>query len=362
MVFVGYSAADQVLHDTFRSVYEEMEAAHRADRGELAIDDRSHLPAAANTTGRRDEDATAFFFDLAGVAGFHGAEIMSAASRAIGVPNPGRRDHPNRIAFNSRGTFPDLDACMVWLLHCVIRKRQRQALESDLGRAVTSLLRAPLAKSMVEKICSGFDALVNAEQMRLQGSAAARREEFERIVGWTQHFHVGLLREFAAAEELLRDFRPGRKLGQLRRWSWYYPTVDHPDWTAWSAVLELAIRHLTAHWRADEPGWLADATYAIPGDHPVVAFRGRSRPRTPSHLRILLKGFDRAGYPPRPNRPSRSHHDWALQIQAIPWIARECAGTPGADQILSWAAGAPPSDRGTLTRLLSRTFAVEQQA
>jgi hypothetical protein len=363
MVFVGYSAADQVLHDTFRSVYEEMEAAHRADRGELPTGEaQSSLPASERAAGRRDEDATAFFFDLAGVAGFHGAEIMSAASRAIGVPNPGRRDHPNRVAFNSRGTFPDLDACMIWLFHCVIRKRQRQALESDLGRSVTSLLRTPLAKSQLENICAGFDALVNAEQSRLRGSAAAGRESFERIIGWTQHFHVGLLREFAAAEELLRDFRPGRKLGNLRRWSWYYPTVDHPNWTAWSAVLELAIRRLTACWRGDEGGWLGDTTYAIPGDHPVVAFRGCSRPRTPSHLRILLKGFDRAGYPPRPATPSRSHHDWALQIQAIPWISQELAGTPGADQILRWASGSAGADEATLTRLLARGFDREQRA
>jgi hypothetical protein len=351
MAFCGYSGADPVLHDTFRSVYEEMERSHQRHRHGVMGAARPQ-PAALS-----DEDAPAFFFDLASAAGFHAAEIMGAASRGVGIEHPLRREHPNRIAYNGKGTFPDLDDSMVWLLHAVIRERQRQAIETDLGRTVASLLGRPCPRSTSVAILKSFDKLLADERSRVENLAPAGRGAFDRVVSWTQEFHVGLLREFAIAEQLLRDFRPGQRLQQLRRWPWYYPTSDHPEWTAWSAVLELAIRRLTASWRRAPSQWATDATYAVGGEHPTVAYQGSPRPRTPSHLTILLHGFQRPGYPPRPT-PSRLHHNWELDVSAIPWAAQCRGGTPGVEALLLWAAGlGRQPDSASITRFLDPTGA-----
>ena len=59
-----------------------------------------------------------------------------------------------------------------------------------------------------------------------------------------QHFHAGLLREFAAADVMHRRQGPGAELAMLRKHCWYYPAGQDTGWTAWGAVVELALRRL----------------------------------------------------------------------------------------------------------------------
>src|SRR4029077_18373413 len=71
IVLCGYSGTDPVVHDTFRTVYEEI-SSHRPPK----LDDASAKNAASPT------DTRAFFTGAAGKAEFAGLEILRAGSRA----------------------------------------------------------------------------------------------------------------------------------------------------------------------------------------------------------------------------------------------------------------------------------------
>ena len=71
MVLCGYSGADPVLHDTFRTVYEEIRA---QDRGRVST--------------QQPDKVRAYFTGGATSREFYGIEILRAASRAAGIENP----------------------------------------------------------------------------------------------------------------------------------------------------------------------------------------------------------------------------------------------------------------------------------
>src|SRR5258707_6993424 len=108
VVFCGYSLQDPVIHDTFRTVYEDM--AQQLQRGERTV----HLP-----EERSEKDAPAFF--LAPGSGqqreFHGMEVLQAATRAIGASAKQFDRHPNylRFRFRNEAKFPRLDEQLQWL-------------------------------------------------------------------------------------------------------------------------------------------------------------------------------------------------------------------------------------------------------
>jgi SIR2-like protein len=105
IVFAGYSGADPVIHDTFRTVYEEV-ASYRTANADAPAgpDDAIH--------GAR---ARAFFTDREQVGSFHGLEILRAASTAAGDPSSDVTDHPNLLTFflGDTGQFPAIDELFV---------------------------------------------------------------------------------------------------------------------------------------------------------------------------------------------------------------------------------------------------------
>jgi hypothetical protein len=91
VVFCGYSLQDPVIHDTFRTVYEEM----ARDRG----------PDGCASPCTKKTDVPAFFF-APGVGNneFYGMEVLRAASAAVGEAQEPLSLHPNYIRFNFRTT------------------------------------------------------------------------------------------------------------------------------------------------------------------------------------------------------------------------------------------------------------------
>src|SRR6185436_1246237 len=75
IVFAGYSGADQVIHDTFRTVYEDI-ARHLASE---AIAHRAGNGAQKAPPHPSGAKARAFFADLDSAGSFHGIEILRSA-------------------------------------------------------------------------------------------------------------------------------------------------------------------------------------------------------------------------------------------------------------------------------------------
>lgn len=347
LVFCGYSGMDQVVHHTFRTVYEEM-AERRRERRLVAQQAQSEQPDHPDQPPPEPVDARqapAFFFGLAQRKEFHGLEILRAASQAAGTEIPDLADHPNYLQFfpvkDPGQRFPRLDEVKQWIFHSVFRQRQRQALESDLGRTAILLLGQPQPESEIQAIRQGFDALIAAEEAQAAGwtEQPVSRLELERTVGWTQGFQAGLLRQLALGDAVLRHQRPGLELEELREHTWYYPILDHTDWAAWCTVVEIAVRRMIAARRGD-PDWTSHNARVRPGTctEPAVFFSTDQKP--PDCLIISLASFGRQmylrGIPGSFRRPVA----WDLRPEEIPWPRDDSerqAKIPPARLIWRWS-------------------------
>jgi hypothetical protein len=200
VVFCGYSVRDPVIHDTFRTVYEEM---GRTKRPGLPAP-REGYPAKANSLPA--SNAPAFFFaaDANSAREFHGMAVLQAASEAIGAPRPPFGEHPNYLRFNFRdtGKFPNFDELMRWLFHLTMRIRQEECLASDLRRITTLLLGAPRPETELAAVNASFRDICKQERSHAESWAASEesRRQHAFHCGWTDFFPVGLLREFACSD------------------------------------------------------------------------------------------------------------------------------------------------------------------
>ncbi|HEY2292360.1 MAG TPA: SIR2 family protein, partial [Thermoanaerobaculia bacterium] len=326
IVFCGYSTADPVLHDTIRTVYEEM-ARRRGKNGK-------------GTPKEKDgSEAPAFFLGGEGKTEFHGMEILRAASRAVGL-DPGLTDHSNYLRFHFvkkagevSQPFPTLDEMMRWLFHLTFRRRQRQAVDSDLGRVVTLLLGHPCPEAEQRAVKDDLEKLFRAEKTAALrwNEEPSHRFQFERIVGWTERFQVGLMRELALADASLRSAGPGIELMGLRRSRWYYPALDHTDWAAWGAVVELALRRRISALRQQTRGWMYDQPWLTPGagEHPSVLYALDKLQPTPFCLTIRLRPPGRRGRSPAVRGARRHQLTWDLGYADVPWPRRKAPSGPG---------------------------------
>lgn len=398
IAFCGYSAQDRVLHDAFRTVYEEIADVHgrvRSDAPALAelrdegdrvvsrgggqaveasgvhLSVERTLPA-ADLDARR---ARAFFLGGADRLEFDPLEVLRSASRAEGVVAPSQINHPNYIQFHFERDgrplgFPGLDQTMRWLWHRTSRIRQQEAVESDLRRVATTLLGHACPDRERQLVADRLDELAASEA---ELAATWEREPpepqaFDRVVDWTDRFHVALLREFAIGETLLRRHGPGFSIQSLLRAPWYFPASEHGDWTAWAVVVELALRRMIAAWRVraaaggdgvrDAEGheglvaWARASPTLAPahrGRRPLLGFSGGSarQPSPPHGLEISLLGLGRQ------RRPTSTRgafvapvHRWWLAGRGIPWWTPDAApppGTPSAATLWAWAAGREPT-------------------
>jgi hypothetical protein len=358
LAFAGYSGVDPVLHDTFRTVYEEM--AQRRPAATPKTNSTSKTPEEAqncasgdNLTSKTSEEAPTFFFGLADRQEFHPMEILRAASRAAGCQQDSLTGHPNFVPFHIPADddrrFPNLDESMLWLFHLVFRQRQEQTLREGLRRTAWLLLGHPGAPADLKAIESRFKRLCDSEResaLRWTEKATCRNQ-FSRMVGWTTRFHAGLLQEWALADKVARYQGPGFDLDGLRRSPWYQPASEHPEWTTWGVVLEIALRRAIASWRGDSERWAADSPWVRPGEEvraPQVLFGHGPDAPTPLALTIRLTAFDRVRSLTREPTRLRSNVTWQLEPGDLPWrrnrlLSAGQPATPSAKDVWQWAGG-----------------------
>jgi SIR2-like domain len=353
VIFAGYSGQDPVIHDTFRSVYEEM-AGYRSARRKEGEDENTHkqsFPEAQTEPRAPEASARAQAFFLEGRPNFYGLEILRAASMAAGERQPELTRHPNLLSFlfENKPGFPHVDEMMAWTFHLVYRQLQSQALESDLARIAYQLLGHPAPEREAKRIRQNFEQLLASERATGQSwkpdSAEQARPEFERMSGWTLRFHYALLRQYATAENLMRYPGDGFQIGAIVRFPWYCPASEHPDWAAWAVIVELAIRRIYAAAGGDLAGWttmsqkLEPVSWTCPA---LLLGESTSIPRKCLSIELvaLRKMWGEAGMPRslRMRRPVI----WRLRNETVPWWQENDEArpenTPSANSLWNWAA------------------------
>ncbi len=356
VVLTGYSLQDPVVHDTFRTVYEEMgrvrTTSDRADPSRSSPDPAGPGSIAGggtvpSMTGA--ERAPAYYLGMMEAGKehqvpFHGLEVLQSACDAVGVPRADRDDHPNFIRFWKRSDpgFPNLDETLQWLFHLVFRLRQKECVATALQRTLTVLHGRPRPEVELQRARSLFRHLC-----RLEMAAAARwisdpasRRQHARISSWTQSFHPGLLRQFATIDLIRHCGRVDETVARLGSLGWYHPATQDAGWTCWGAVVELAIRRMA---RAALPclpvsessqGAAGETVWAGAGHEPTVLLRRHGgAPQTAAHA-LVIQPMDAA-----PGRVRTRLHGcpgsecfWILRDQDAPWRRsawRSAAGTPG---------------------------------
>ncbi|WP_198154662.1 SIR2 family protein, partial [Plesiocystis pacifica] len=366
IVFCGYSAQDRVIHDAFRTIYEEMADVHARVQDSTGVLDAlegrrpaqmgegSHPPLwmPEQFEAADAKRARAFFMGAAGPLEFDALEILRAASRAEGVESPSQTEHPNYLQFyierpDAGGRlapegFPGLDDSLRWLWHRTLRFRQRQTIDVDLRRVVSGLLGHACSERGREGVLRHFEALKAAEERcaREWERAAPDALGFDLVVGWTDRFHVGLLGEFAAGEVLLRRRRGVGGLTPLSAtgakvtgtgaghsaWTGgrFFPAAEHPQWTVWALVVEIALRRMIAAWRGKLDAWAEPSACvrAASSERAAVTFtRGPVHsPGAPRALAIALAGLSRVEAPSRVRGAFGAQvHHWRLRGASIPW-------------------------------------------
>jgi len=340
IVFAGYSAADPVIHDTFRTVYEEI-AGYRGDSAQLSA-------------------SRAFFTDLERARSFHGIEILRASSRAAGEPALELTDHPNRLTFYTleEQLFPHMDEMFTWTYHLVARELQRQALEAEVGRIAYQFFERPRPEEEPTAVLASFDTLKEQERREArrweQANGEAARREYQRMTNWTTVFHRRLMRQYQVAESLHRNPSEAFAVFAAARYPWYAPMCEHPQWCAWGVILELAIRRMAAAYLGVAPGeWQvsnAEVDVAEQAAGPAVWYRASAGARagTEPPVRRLLAielGAERRLFPrTAPPRPfaALKPKTWELRPETIPWWTkndgRKPDETPSARAVWGWAA------------------------
>jgi hypothetical protein len=312
VAFVGYALQDPVIHDAFRTVYEEMAEDQKRvseSRAEASIGQAS-LKSRVQAATKQPQEAPAFFFGGASDQSFHATEVLQAATWAAGGSSSSPHEHANYLRFsylNQDDQFPNLDDLFLWTYHRTMRKRQLQMLTDELRPVAATLLRGqkilPLP-STLERIEDRFRQVIDAElkcsekwfaeepggsQTKLSDreknvqrlKCSQHRRQLQKLVAWTWDFHPALWKEFALADVANQ---PGVNLptvSNLRAADWYQPAAAAPGRVAWGVVVELAIRWLlgsTAGLNSDECLETRGEFEPVPGAAPAVNFYHERRP------------------------------------------------------------------------------------
>ena len=323
IVLCGYSGADPVVHDTFRTVYEEISA--------------TRLPARGGASMRQgaSTDNRAFFTGRVGKAEFAGLEILRAASRAAGFADPPLFGHGNYMPVHfkaARGEdqkFPTMDELFVWVYHRTLRRLQLNAIRSDLGRIAVTVLRHNVAPADLREIEAAFVRLYRDENLaaRKWTDSGGSRDAFRRITAWTHHFHAALLREFALMEVVTRNQRSGLRIQEFRSSGCYFALQDRPGWGAWGALVEIALRGMAGLQHGCAAA-AAESTYPI-----ALVTRGPSE-YTKTAIVLRGPGADRLAPGDIPGAYRRIH-EW----QMMPWVRDQppAPGTPQPEDLWQWA-------------------------
>jgi|SRR5579871_416783 len=345
VVFAGYSAADPVIHDTFRNVYEEI-AGYRVQAQDGAGPGKPD-------GGSKQECSRAFFTDLDQARSFHGLEILRAASRAAGEPGLELTDHPNLMTFHPEKdrAFPHLDEVFTWTYHLVARELQQQALEAEIGRIAYQLFAKPSPEEEVNAVIDSFIALRNQEKLEASGwdgqDGESARRHCRRVTNWTVEFHRRLMREYQIAESLHRNPSEAFAVHAAKKYPWYTPMGEHPQWCAWGAIVEMAVRRMgAAYLGVGRDAWHitnADLEAVEQAAGPGVSFR--ARPDSPVRRLLCIElSAERRLFPK--TAPARRFGAlppkvWELRPETIPWWTkgdeRKPEDMPSAGALWWWA-------------------------
>lgn len=382
LVFAGYSTQDPVIHDTFRSVYEEME---RTGQGYRELGKQSRRESPAYFLGYTDASLS---------MEFHANEVLHAASRSVGHET-GRtdgKDHPHYVRFSkqgSEGEWLGLDDQMGLLAHLVLRRQQAEAIRTELPALVARLTGKRQPTRDLKKLALAFQELELSEIRALYCPVASspglrfegRKEAFGRAMAWSQGFHVALRREWALGLALNQHGSHGSaRVGGLARLErtmrdplWYFPASERPAWTAWSAVVELALGNMAK--ALCNNGMTGGSGPHVEPTHDVlptvmVPFCQKDGGRTARlALSIELHGLGRTDKPAKVTGFPTRRITWHFSPECLPWTARApsrkggkstprkpnkgtsmvaTARQPEAQWIWQWALG---GDAGTVESL-----------
>jgi hypothetical protein len=356
LALCGYSGADPVMHSTFREVYDEQSALYGT--------------APPQRKSESAEKASVFFFGIAGRREFHSLEILRAATLAGGFCDAALLNHPNHIEFEHVGGFPALDDHFRWLMHCVMRRLQANAVKGHLRRLAPRLLGRQCRDKELEAIIQRFAKLLKAEHEAVVTVAkagegvppATRRREFGAVVGWTWHFVPGLLRELALADLVGRYQGGGRAFQAKRTWAYYHPASEYPERTAWTVIVELALRTLVAALPPVRHRRLAIGDLAIDdlviGDavaeespYAAISFDTGDHWPQPAALCIHVKGLERPRVPEVTGVFRHITH-WELGPQDAPWPMSPSGFCPRPKDMWDWALAKTRVNPSTAARHL----------
>jgi hypothetical protein len=332
LALCGYSGADPIMHATFREVYEERAAALP--------------PVDPKEPTRPPRKTPVFFFGLAERREFHSLEILRAASAAVGDRTSKLLDHPNFIEFERSG-FPTVDDHFRLVVHEVLRELQSTALRGRLRRLASQLLGYPCPDAEYNSLLARFKALRDEEDdsVAIAGDwstpVADRQRRFDRVVDWTWHFVPGLLRELALAEFVESRQGPGRVLRTQRLFPWYQAASERPEWAAWAAIVELALRGMVnALPRRPGDADLESAQIEVEqGPHAAISFAPGGGRLQRQALYIRLAGFDRPGRAPPLSGAFHRVSCWELGERDVPWPRKPAGFCPRPKVLWDWALG-----------------------
>jgi hypothetical protein len=287
---------------------------------------------------------------------------LRASSRAAGETGLELTEHPNLLTFylKHERMFPHLDELFTWTYHLVARELQAQALEAEVGRIAYQLFEKPCPEEEAKAIVGSFLELRTRERFeaaRLEHGSQARcgelaRRRFRRLTNWTSVFHRRLMRQYQVAEGLHRNPSEAFAIHSAARYPWYVPLSEHPQWAAWGAILEMAIRRLAGAYLGGPKLWQTSSANLEVAEHaagPAVLYRARpwARSDTEPPIRRSLSielGAERLFPRQTPRRlfTALKPKVWELRPETIPWWmsgdGRKPKDTPGARTLWAWAA------------------------
>ncbi|WP_193212580.1 SIR2 family NAD-dependent protein deacylase [Luteolibacter marinus] len=359
MVFCGYSMRDPVIHDTLRSVYEEMGREWLKDPAKACNADHC-APAYVLAAGGNNHD-------------FHGLEVLRAATTAAAGKTCTRdAKHPNYLRHRFRGKrlglgpLPDTDDVFLWTYHRAYREAQAEWLEQEIHAVLTKSLNRRPDGLLVQRVLDRFADKLKAEAVDGEALMAGPTDQFQlyRIIRWSYRFHPNLLREFACLEAGQRGAEYRGWLREMRSTEHYYfPASARPAWTVTGVLLELAMDRIAA----------AAGCEVFPGlsNRPALLFQNRggskwASTRLPSELIIQQASLPGDGAPLRSRGARMVQTVWELGPSSCPWpVGAKEAGepekfrrpfhrakgkAPGMEQLWEWASADSPA--GGLERAL----------
>lgn len=360
MVFMGYSGQDQVIHDTIRSVYED-------------IAKQRQLTPSPNLGSI---DSPSFFFEAGDGTSFHASEILRSAQHAVSDEFACVLSDTNKFQFHFKNqennSFPDIDHKLRMLFHLSYRELQLKLFPQYLPRVVQQLFGKHKPSQQQQALIKKLRAFCRLEQWRLntfreeviktpaeqcekENSACQLRKKrrFEKLskqlnnhLAWTESFHQPLMNLMHDAEQ--RHAQRGTTVpetlvtvkhrDQTKNIHWYTPITANPEWSAWCIVIELALRNINRvfakqNGSANKCELIAPLTRIIPtennrykalhteyGVDPTLVITQPGL-RSPSYVHFRIANSARTNQPlPHSGvHACKSHIFWELAINGIPW-------------------------------------------